>query len=140
MLLVNLNNLYNNNIANVDYVGDFVNALFGKLGDVNHSVLAGGKVYACAKLSLVVLHNLGDDTLVNVADLYVTDNGFDDGTCLFDCGVVVGRYKHGTLVVDVNFNTRIFDNLIDCLSTLADYIAELVGVNGEGHDFRRPTC
>ena len=89
MLLVNLYNLYDNDISHVNYVGNAVHALGRKLGNVYHSVLSGSEVYACAELSLIVFHNLGYDTLVHVADLYVTNDVFDNGTRLFDSRVVI---------------------------------------------------
>ena len=74
VLLVDLDDLDEDDVAHVDDVGDLVHSLFGELGDVDHAVLAGSEVDARAELSLVVLHDLDHLALVHVADFDVADD------------------------------------------------------------------
>ena len=46
--------------------------------------------------------------------------------------------KIWTLVVDVDLDTGLVDDLVDGLAAAADDVADLVGVDGEGHDLGRP--
>ena len=88
MLLINLNNFDENDIADVDYIRNLIDALVGKFGNVDHTVFAGCKVDRCAKLSFVVFHNLGNFTFVNVTHLYVANDVLDDGARFLDGSVV----------------------------------------------------
>ena len=129
MLLINLNNLDEHDIADVDDVRDLFDALIGKFGDMNHTVFAGSKVDGCAKLTFVVLHDLGDFAFIHVADFDVAADILDDGASLADCNVVARCDEDHTLVVDIDFHAGIFDDLVDGLSARADDVADLIGID-----------
>ena len=129
MLLVNLNNLDKNDVADVDYVRDLFDALVGKFGNVNHTVFAGCKVDGRAELSFVVFHNFGDFAFVHVAHFNVANDVLDDGARFADCGVVAGSDKDCAFVVDVDLHAGVLDDLVDGLSARTDNVADLIGID-----------
>ena len=129
MLLVNLDNLDENDVAYVHDVGDLFDALVGKFGDVNHAVFAGSKVDGRTELTFVVFHDLGDFAFVHVADFNVADDVFDDSASFFDCRVVTGCNENCAFIVDVDLDAGVLDDLVDGLSTRADDVADLVGID-----------
>ena len=138
MLLVDLDDFDEDDVADIDDVGDFVDSLFGELGDVDHAVLAGREVDAGAELTLVVFHDLDDLALVDIADFDVADDVLDDLAGLRDGVHVIGGDEDLPFVVDVDLDTGLVDDLVDGLAAAADDVADLVGIDGEGHDLGRP--
>ena len=138
MLLVYLDDFDEDDVADIDDVGDFVHSLFGELGDVDHAVLTGSEVDARAELTFVVLHDLDDFALVDIADFDVADDVLDDGAGFCDGIHVVGGDEDLPFVVDVDLDSGLVDDLVDGLAAAADDVADLIGIDEEGDDLGCP--
>ena len=99
---------------------------------MNHAVFAGCKFYKRAEVHYS--YNLTDKF---VANFRIFCNSQNDILSFLRHDLVSRCDKHHTVVGNIDFNTRLLDNLIDRLSAASDNFSYLFGINREGNNLGR---
>lgn len=129
--LIDLDYLYSNFIADVDNILYLRYALVRKLGNMNHTIFVRSQLYECTKI-----HDTDNGTCQNLTRLDVGHDALDDGNCLVDHCLIGAAYSYAAIVLDIDLNAGLLDDLIDYLALFADYIADLLRIDGDLNDLR----
>ena len=129
-LLVDLDNLDVNLIANVKDVLDLLHAALGHTGDVQQAVLAGKQLDEGAEG--LDAHNAAEVLLAHLGHL---DDGLDASTGLLAAGIA-GADEDGAVLLDVDGGAGVLLDGADGLAARADDLANLVGRDVDGDDVR----
>lgn len=129
--LIDLDYLYSNFIADVDNILYLRYALVRKLGNMNHTILVRSQLYECTKI-----HDTDNGTCQNLTRLDVGHDALDDGNCLVDHCLIGAAYRYAAIVLDIDLNAGLLDDLVDYLALFADYIADLLRIDGDLNDLR----
>ena len=129
--LIDLDYLYSNFIADVDNILYLRYALVRKLGNMNHTILVRSQLYECTEI-----HDADNGTCQNLTRLDVGHDALDDGNCLVDHCLIGAAYRYAAIVLDIDLNAGLLDDLVDYLALLADYIADLLRIDGDLNDLR----
>src|SRR5438309_1847218 len=131
-LAVDLDRLDHYLVADVADLFHPLDAVVGELGDVDQAILSRQDLDEGAER-----HDAHDLALVDLADLDLVGEALDpvDG---FLAPLLVDRGDEDTSVVfDVDLRAGLLGDLADHRASLADDVADLVGVDEDGRDARR---
>src|SRR6185369_14702605 len=129
--LVHAEELHFHLVAFLDDIADLVHPARCKLADVHQPVLGAEEVHEGAEV-----HDLHYGAFVDVADFRIGSDRLDPVDRRLDRVAIGGGDLDGTVVLDVDLGTCLFDDLADHLAACTDYLADLVGRDLEHFDAR----
>src|SRR6185369_4821161 len=130
---VDFQHLHAHFIAFLELVGHVLDALIGDLRDVHQAIAARQNRHEGAEI-----HQTRDAAFIDTAHFHVGGDQFDAAQRLATRGTLHGGDLHGAIILDVDGGARLFGDLTDHCTTLADDIADLLRVDLDGDDRRRP--
>ena len=101
-----------------------VDSLIRNLRNVNHSFLARSKLYECTEF--LNAYNL---TFVNLAFFEVFYDSLDILHSLIHSSLLNTAYRNESVISNINLNTALINDCVDCLTTLSNYFTNLSWVN-----------
>src|SRR5437870_288705 len=131
-LAVDLDRLDHDLVADVAHLLNPLDAVAGELGDVNQAVLAGQHLNEGAEW-----HDAHDLALVELTDLDLVCQSPDPVDRLLARDLVDRRDEYAPVVLDIDLCAGLFGDLADRLSSRADHVADLVGVDQDRGDAGR---
>ena len=101
-----------------------VDSLIRNLRNVNHSFLTRSKLYECTEF--LNAYNL---TFVNLAFFEVFYDSLDILHSLIHSSLLNTAYRNESVISNINLNTALINDCVDCLTTLSNYFTNLSWVN-----------
>src|SRR5207302_6719706 len=131
--LVDLDHLDHDLVADVHDILDLIHPVLGQLADAHQPLLLGQDLDEGPEG-----HQPGHLALVDLADLEIVGEVVDHGDRLLARRSVGRGDEHAPVVLDVDLRAGLLDDLADDLAAWADDVADLVGVDLDDVDARRP--
>src|SRR6202000_86928 len=132
-LLVDLQHLDLDHIAFLELVADALDTLFGDLRDVHQAVAARQDGHEGAEV-----HQFDDLALVDATHFHIGGDVLDALAGGFALGLVHGGDLDGAVVLDLDGRAGLLLDAAHHYAALADDVADLLGVDLDDHDARRP--
>ena len=127
-LLVGTEELDANLVTDGNHVLDLLGTGGGELRDVDHTLLTGSELNERTDRD-----DTGNNTNVGSACNRLEGDGLDDLLGLLGGTGDHGRDEHETVIVDIDLGTGIGADLLDGLTTGADDLTDLIGIDGDAH-------
>ena len=66
---------------------------------------------------------------INLTNLNWINNRVDNLKCLIDTSLLNTAYCNGSIIIDINLDASLFNNRIDCLTTLSNNLTNFLWIN-----------
>src|ERR1700677_332419 len=132
-LAVDLEHFHAHDVPLLELVAHALHPLLGDLRDVHQTVPPGENGHERAEV-----HQPGDPALVHAPHFHVGGDQLDPALRLAAGRSLHGGDLHGAVILDVDGGSGLLGNLADHRAALADDVADLLRIDLQGNDGRRP--